>query len=162
MRWVHVLTGFHGRMGRRDFWIGSLSFLPIFVVLMFGLAGLMRPTGATQVETFAFYASQVVALWISAALIVKRLHDRNKSAFWYLLFGLGPPFAYWLGNEFSSNISNQLSPAQLGFWLLSLVLWVWAIVELGFLKGTAGPNRFGPAVPSGSSDAVLDTTSGGA
>jgi len=162
MRWVHLLTGFSGRIGRRAFWIGSLSFLPIFVVLVFGLAGIMRPTGATQAEIFAFYASQIAALWTSAALIVKRLHDRNKSALWYPLFGLGPPFAYRLGNEFSSNISNQLSPAQLGFWLLSLALWLWAIVEPGFLKGAAGPNRYGPAVSSGSSDAALGTTDGGA
>jgi len=51
---------------------------------------------------------------------------------------------YQLGEVFSSNISNQLSPAQIGFWLFSLALWVWAIVELGFLRGTKGPNRYGP------------------
>lgn len=145
MRWVHLLTGFSGRIGRRDFWIGSLAFIPVFIVLLFGLAGIMRPTGATQLELFAVFASQAVALWISAALIVKRLHDRNKSAWWYPLFGLGPFVAYWLGNEFSSNISNQLNPAQLGFWLLSLALWLWAIVELGFMPGTKGPNQYGPA-----------------
>jgi len=53
---------------------------------------------------------------------------------------------------FSSNISNELSPAQLGFWLLGLLLWIWALVELGFMKGTQGPNRYGPD-PRGASQA---------
>ena len=144
MRWVHVLTGFSGRIGRGTFWLGSLVLLLVLMASIVGLAGLMRPTGATQGELTLLYASLFVALWVSAALIVKRLHDRDKSALWYPLFGLGPFVAYWLGVEFSSNISNQLSPAQLGFWLLSTGLWIWALVELGFMPGTKGPNRYGP------------------
>ncbi|MGH6736943.1 MAG: DUF805 domain-containing protein [Methyloceanibacter sp.] len=154
MRWVHVLTGFSGRIGRGTFWIGMLILMLILIAGMFGFAGLMRPTGATQVELFVVYALLLVAFWVSVALIVKRLHDRGKSALWYPLFGLGPLIAYWLGEEFSSNISNVLSPAQQGFWLLSLGLWLWAIVELGLMPGTMGPNRFGPDV-RGKPDAGL-------
>jgi uncharacterized membrane protein YhaH (DUF805 family) len=80
----------------------------------------------------------------SAALIVKRLHDRDKSALWYPLFGLAPALCYHLGVVYSSNISNVLSPTQQTFWLLGGILWVWAIVELGFMPGTKGPNRYGP------------------
>ena len=85
-----------------------------------------------------------ILLWGSAALIVKRLHDRDKSALWYPLFGLAPALCYWLGVAYSGNISNVLSPAQQGFWLLGGALWVWTIVELGFMPGTNGPNRYGP------------------
>jgi uncharacterized membrane protein YhaH (DUF805 family) len=95
-----------------------------------------------------------ILLWGSAALIVKRLHDRDKSALWYPVFGLGPVVAYDLGVQFSSNISNQLSPAQTAFWLLSAALWIWAVVELGFMKGTEGPNRYGPDPLTGQNPAI--------
>ena len=52
--------------------------------------------------------------------------------------------AYSLGNSYSSNISNELSLAQAGFWLLSLGLWTWAIIELGCIRGSVGPNEYGP------------------
>ena len=50
----------------------------------------------------------------SLAVSAKRWHDRDKSAWWLLL------------------------P------LIPLVGVVWTIVETGFLRGTPGPNRFGP------------------
>ncbi len=144
MRWVQALTEFRGRLRRRDFWLGLLILLLIEIALSFGFAGLMRPTGATPIENAALWLALAILLWGSAALIVKRLHDRDKSALWYPLFGLGPALCYWLGVEYSSNISNVLSPAQQAFWLLGGILWVWAIVELGFMPGTKGPNRYGP------------------
>jgi uncharacterized membrane protein YhaH (DUF805 family) len=144
MRWVQVLTGFRGRLRRRDFWIGLGLLLLLEITLSFAFAGLMRPTGATDLELATVWLALGILLWGSAALIVKRLHDRDKSALWYPLFGLAPAVCYWLGVVYSSNISNVLSPAQSGFWLLGLLLWIWALIELGFMKGTPGPNHYGP------------------
>jgi uncharacterized membrane protein YhaH (DUF805 family) len=80
MRWVEVLTGFRGRLRRRDFWLGLLLLVIIEIALAFGFAGLMRPTGATPLEQAAVWLALAILLWVSAALIVKRLHDRDKSA----------------------------------------------------------------------------------
>jgi uncharacterized membrane protein YhaH (DUF805 family) len=52
--------------------------------------------------------------WIYLALWAKRWHDRNKSTFWICL---------------------QLIPV-LGF--------LWSFIEAGCLRGTEGPNRYGP------------------
>ena len=145
MRWVHVLTGFSGRLRRRDFWIGLIVLLLVEIALSFvALGGMMRPTGATEIERLALWPTLAILLWGSAALIVKRLHDRDKSALWYPLFGLAPAACYWLGVIYSGNISNVLSPAQQGLWLLGGALWIWAVVDLGFMPGTKGPNRYGP------------------
>ena len=145
MRLVHVLTGFSGRLRRRDFWIGLILILIVEIALSgVVLGGMMRPTGATDIERVALWPALAILLWGSAALIVKRLHDRDKSALWYPLFGIAPALCYHLGVVYSGNISNVLSPAQQGFWLLGGILWVWAIVELGFMPGTTGPNRYGP------------------
>jgi uncharacterized membrane protein YhaH (DUF805 family) len=143
MHGVYTLTGFRGRIRRRDFWAGLLLLLLVEAVLLLRFSGLMRPTGATPLEEATVWFALVMLLWVSAALIVKRLHDRDKSAIWYPLFGLAPALCYHLGNVYSGNISNVLSPAQRLFWILSGVLWLWAIIELGFMPGTKGPNRFG-------------------
>ena len=55
----------------------------------------------------------ILLLWPSLAIQAKRWHDRDKSAWWILI---------------------NLVPV-IGF--------IWAIIENGFLKGTAGSNRFG-------------------
>ena len=53
MRWVQALTGFRGRLRRRDFWIGLILLLLVEIVLSSAFAGVMRPTGATQLELAA-------------------------------------------------------------------------------------------------------------
>jgi uncharacterized membrane protein YhaH (DUF805 family) len=61
--------------------------------------------------------SLVVGLGVfvaSIAVSVKRWHDRDKSG-WWVLIGFVP-----------------------------VIGWIWVVVENGFLRGTPGPNRFGP------------------
>jgi uncharacterized membrane protein YhaH (DUF805 family) len=85
-----------------------------------------------------FLAFTIVS-WISAfAVGVKRLHDRDKSGWWVLLFLLAPSV---LG-----SIANTSEQPLVGFvlGLASFVISIWALVELGFLRGTVGPNRYGP------------------
>ena len=50
----------------------------------------------------------------SLAIAVKRFHDRDKSGWWVLII------------------------------FIPLIGFIWYLVELGFLPGTPGPNRFGP------------------
>jgi len=52
--------------------------------------------------------------WIDMALHIKRLHDRGYSAWWMLIAILIP-----------------------------VVGLIWLCVQVGFLRGTVGPNRFG-------------------
>ncbi len=61
-----------------------------------------------------------VILWVlfiypGVCVIGKRLHDRDKSAWWYLIV------------------------------LVPLVGGIWLLVQCAFLEGTRGPNRFGSA-----------------
>jgi uncharacterized membrane protein YhaH (DUF805 family) len=94
---------------------------------------------------FEFAAFTVVILlilyiplvWIGLAISAKRLHDRDKSAWWLLVFYLLPGILSTAGNEMG----------DVGFILLHIISFaisVWAFVELGCLRGTPGPNRYGP------------------
>ena len=66
-----------------------------------------------------------VYCWNNFAVTVKRLHDRNKSAWWLVLWwvisGLGGVFTYGLA---------------------SIAIAIWAFIELGCLAGTPGQNRY--------------------
>jgi uncharacterized membrane protein YhaH (DUF805 family) len=67
---------------------------------------------------------------------LKRLHDRNKSAWWLALFYAAPFLlhsgAYAVGADHA-----------LYFSALAALINLWALIELGFLRGSLGPNRFG-------------------
>jgi uncharacterized membrane protein YhaH (DUF805 family) len=79
-----------------------------------------------------------IASWISAfAIGVKRLHDRDRSGWWILLFYVAPSVLGGAGN----TTDGALASGILG--LAALVFSLWGLVELGFLRGTVGPNRFG-------------------
>ncbi|MBX3643623.1 MAG: DUF805 domain-containing protein [Rubrivivax sp.] len=56
----------------------------------------------------------LLLVWPALAISVKRWHDRGKSGWWVLLN------------------------------LVPVVGWLWALIENGFLRGTDGPNRYGP------------------
>lgn len=66
----------------------------------------------------------------------KRLHDRDKSGWWLLLFFLGPVIlaAVAMLGDTIARVCEIAAP----------VISVWMIVELGCRPGTAGPNRYGP------------------
>ena len=69
------------------------------------------------------------------AVGIKRLHDRDKSGWWLAAFYLVPPLLDGVGR------TTGLSAI---FGLASIAVSIWAIVELGFLRGATGPNQYGP------------------
>jgi uncharacterized membrane protein YhaH (DUF805 family) len=86
-----------------------------------------------------FVAGSLAALANSA----RRLHDRGKSAWWLLLFVGVPALLSALGELMSAGgEADAAGPAGL-MALISLPFSIWGLVEMGFLKGKAGPNRFG-------------------
>jgi len=92
----------------------------------------------------------VVLIWASFAVTIKRLHDRNKSAWWLLLYW-GLPVLVSLGQScpyFKVEILKFASPGQFvwGYLALSLavlVLDIWVFIDLYCLRGTDGANQYG-------------------
>ncbi|HWX05637.1 MAG TPA: DUF805 domain-containing protein [Bradyrhizobium sp.] len=80
----------------------------------------------------------IAGMWFVTAATVKRLHDRNRSGWWIILFLVVPP----LFNRFDDLFGDSWTVLFLG--LFAGVLWYWGLIEMLFLKGTRGPNRFGP------------------
>jgi len=100
---------FRGRVSRRVFWRhGVLALLGIglLATALLDIARIAPETGETWVN--------LLLLWPSLALSVKRWHDRDKTGWWVLLV------------------------------FLPLIGAIWLLIECGCLRGTAGANRFGP------------------
>ncbi len=100
--------------------------------------------GAHDVSTAAGWIPQWVATamslffaWCYAAISIKRLHDRDKNGWWMIPFvaasGLHSQLGPWLGDSWMASFAGFVVP--IGFF--------WGLVEMYFLKGTDGPNRFG-------------------
>lgn len=90
----------------------------IFFLVLYGIMGavvfVVERAGAS--ETLQAIAGLLMFPLFLVGIIVqiKRWHDRNKSG-WWVLIGFVP-----------------------------CIGWIWALIECGFLKGTTGPNNYGP------------------
>lgn len=116
---MHIWFSFEGRLRRADYWMKYI--LPILVIsvvlsLVDALAGLMIVLDDTTGAGIGILSSifAIVSIWIALAAGAKRCHDRGRSGWFQLLL------------------------------LLPVIGWIWLLVELCFLRGTDGENRFGP------------------
>ena len=83
MNILHLLFGFSGRINRAKFWLAALIYLVVFLV---GMTLVMMTTSSMTV-IYTAAAILYVPLGISGIAVgIKRLHDRNKSGWWLLLF----------------------------------------------------------------------------
>src|ERR1700730_7281164 len=82
-----------------------------------------------------------IALFVSGfAIGIKRLHDRNKSGWWLLLFYLGPAILSVV--RVGLRAATGSGGLRIVFSLASLAVSIWALVELGCLRGTVGANKY--------------------
>jgi uncharacterized membrane protein YhaH (DUF805 family) len=128
-----LLFSFHGRLNRLPYWLTSIAILVLTIVLVAVLFTVMDLGVRLFVILGVLY---IPLLWIAFALGAKRLHDRDKSAWWLLVFYVLPSIL--------SNLADSASGVGILLLLAGAALSIWALVELGCLRGTVGPNRFGP------------------
>ena len=89
---LNKLTDFTGRASRSEFWKFYLSFLVMFILILFGILVLIimvNPNisdGALDVITYAF---SIPGALFTLSATVRRLHDTNKSG-WFVLLGFIP------------------------------------------------------------------------
>jgi uncharacterized membrane protein YhaH (DUF805 family) len=145
--WGNLLFSFSGRINRGKFWLAVLVYIIISIVLAIITAIIGSPT-VTNILGFIVN----LAVFISGlSVAAKRLHDRNKSALWLLVFYIVPGLLIGIGVGMAlfgaiGGGSGSGSMTTVGS-LLALAgfgVSIWAFVELGCLRGTVGPNQYGP------------------
>lgn len=109
--------------------------MAVWVVLM-AVAFTLANYDVVAIQTIAFCI--VALLWPTSAVLVKRLHDRNKKGWWALLLILA-----WI---LAAGNWQMLAPVWqwgVGRFIPTLIVVMMAI-DLGAFLGTPGDNRFGP------------------
>lgn len=124
------LFSIKGRIGRRDFWIWMGIWL-LAMVILFTLAG----GEMLSIQTAAFIL--VCLLWPTAAVTVKRLHDRGKSGIWALLMVLA-----WMLLAGNWAMLPGVWQWGVGRFIPTLII-VMMLIDLGAFVGTQGENKYG-------------------
>ena len=123
MTWSQFLFSFEGRIGRAWYWFYALAMMVFFCGLgllwaMTAFSGNLMEEGAGPGAGSAIMGILIVLLsfasiWPSLAVLAKRWHDVDQSAWWILI---------------------ALIPAVGG---------LIALIFNGFIAGTPGPNKYG-------------------
>jgi uncharacterized membrane protein YhaH (DUF805 family) len=119
---TNLLFGFQGRTNRAKFWLVAVALLVIEIIVLGVLCGgaMMSDDPEQALASLGPVAGIVLVIfglaitWITIAVGIKRFHDRNKNGVWILIV-----FVPVIGG-------------------------LWYLIECGFLRGTPGPNDYGP------------------
>jgi len=169
MDYVWYLFRFEGRINRAKCWLAGLIIVCWMIFLSLVLFGIAHLFGATMPKTFDIGPNEIfnvldpkawralsstnlaalaiqsvitpLSLWVYLSTSVKRLHDRNKSGWWIVLFFVLP----CLYSQFGTRLEDLLGDSYLAMLpgLNAFVLSIWGFVEMYCLRGTNGSNRFG-------------------
>lgn len=182
-KFIANYIGFDGRIGRQSFWLGAIGLAVVSVVisllilpllgfsLLPNFAGVIPPAGteadpakltgainalvadATRKSGWISLIMLVVFAYPSAALCIKRRHDRNNNGIdvwiYYVLAvisllvqALG--FAYTTVDMGNGVIIPVPTTALSVIGAITGIYGIYLLVVLGFLKGTVGSNQYGP------------------
>jgi uncharacterized membrane protein YhaH (DUF805 family) len=138
LSWSDLLLNPKGRINRPTFWL-ACAVLGLAWCLLAALDAFVLSGPAQVAVSYLGYAVVILCYTMAAA---KRLHDRDRSA-WWLLLVYGPPAAALAAIAFG-GASPSLTPAMLIALDVLALPALWGFVELFLLPGTQGPNRYGP------------------
>ena len=139
MNWGHLFFNFDGRVNRSRFWIAAVIFAVIYAVMII----LDYVTDHSVVIQALNGMLGIVMLIAGISVGVKRLHDRNKSGWYLLLFYFAPCTLAALSVLTDAFVEDSTIIATV-LGLLAFAIGVWAFIEMGCLRGTVGVNQYGP------------------
>ena len=136
MDWGYLFNGFHGRIGRRTFWFG-MAVLTVAEIVAHLFAEQVQGDRLSAIVDLAF-------IYPELAVAIKRAHDRDLPVWLLGIFFGGSvllDLLTVLGWAGSDETPSMLSLAvAVPFTVFGLAL----LIELGFRRGTVGPNQYGP------------------
>jgi uncharacterized membrane protein YhaH (DUF805 family) len=140
---LSLLTTFHGRINRKPWWIA------VVILIFASLSGtlLLNPEFFTSDElpppNWPETIWQLILLIPITAITVKRFNDRDWP--WWLGYGLSAfSFASYVLPHFGVLIAPHSGGAGTIFFWAYAAVGLFAFVDNGFIRGTDGPNRYGP------------------
>ncbi len=130
MSTLKLIFSYKGRIRRKPFWLSIV--LPV-TLLAIALNFIPKAYTFGGVVTTVGYA---VLIWITTAGFSKRLHDRDHSGWYQLIFFVPTVILYVLSLVFGSP------PWIFALGFATFLVGIWIFIEAGFILGTLGHNRF--------------------
>jgi uncharacterized membrane protein YhaH (DUF805 family) len=169
---LNTFIATEGRIGRKTYWLGFLVIFLVCWVAAYAVGSAVNylldiphvitlssvaPAEGGLQGSFTLTGGAVVVMgallpaFALMPLIAKRLNDRDRGGWMRLLF-VAPNLLLALLALVAILIAKgivatggvtALAFALLATLLFAMIVWLWAIVELGVRRGTIGPNRYG-------------------
>ncbi len=136
MNWLYLFNSFHGRIGRQTFW---MAFVILLVVefICHELAEQFQGDRLSAIVDLAFTYPEF-------AVTLKRAHDRNMPNWILIAFFSANAFLDLLMVLGLAGTDEKPSPISLALAIPFTIVGLALLIELGFRKGTEGPNQYGP------------------
>jgi uncharacterized membrane protein YhaH (DUF805 family) len=136
MDWAYLLNSFEGRISRKTFWIG-ITVLIAAEILGHLIAQALQGDRLSAIVDLAFTYPEF-------AIATKRAHDRDLPIWILIVFFGGGAMLDLLTVLQLTGSDDQPSAFSLAIAVPFTVLLVALLIELGFRRGTIGPNQYGP------------------
>ncbi|UYN99354.1 MAG: DUF805 domain-containing protein [Devosia sp.] len=147
---VALLTTTEGRIGRQQWWIGVVALIAVSIVASI-ILGILSFGNATVLAWLAVLLN-IALIFPSYCIGIKRRHDRDNDGTDLKILIAGSLIvnvlqATGIGTT-PMDIGNGMVVPMPSIWMsaINLIFAVFAIymlIQLGFLKGTAGSNSYG-------------------
>ncbi len=154
-----LYTSLKGRISRKTWWLGAIGLIIISIIvgLVMGVVGAaMGLAGSTFGLGLLGLITTAIIIFPYFALTTKRLHDRGRPDILVWIF-IAPsvlsPILQMLGIsggittvEVFGVSQEAFTPNSIGYIFTgaAVIIGLWALVELGFMKGDGGDNIHGP------------------
>ena len=136
MDWAYLLTSFDGRISRKTFWI-AMAVVTIAEIFGHIIAEEIQGDRLSAIVDLAFTYPEF-------AVAAKRAHDRNLPLWLLIVFFSAGALLDLLTVLELTGTDDQPSMLSLAIALPFTVMGLALLVELGFRRGTIGPNQNGP------------------
>jgi uncharacterized membrane protein YhaH (DUF805 family) len=152
MKWIYFFGSFDGRIGRKTFWLTSIAIFAAELIAAFvGALIIALLSGDWEAKAGDRWIDAVFLVFLYPQFIidVKRGHDRNIPTWVIGVFYAALVADYflvefgWLVEWPDQNVTSSVNVVS---FIVVILLGIFALaflVELGFRKGTTGPNRYG-------------------
>jgi uncharacterized membrane protein YhaH (DUF805 family) len=149
MDFTYLFMSLRGRINRAKWWTGNVILFAIGLIPTLIAIFIFGP--ATKTPFMNAFVS-ILLFYPAYAIAAKRFQDRDKPGT-TALYGYIPSFI--ASQLLNLSPEEQVGPNVPHVWstwntidgicvLVVMGIGLWFLIELGMLRGTPGPNRFGP------------------